>query len=55
MNIVLSYMLVVENMTVKITMINIKLQSNSVKKYFGISLEIEVGVTYALTIQSNVY
>ena len=55
MNIVLSYMLVIENMTVKITMINIKLKRNSVKKYFSISLKIEVRVTYALTIQSNFY
>ena len=37
----------IENRTVKITMINIKLKINSVK--------IEVRVTYALTIQSKFY
>ena len=57
MNIVLScvLLLVIENRTIKITMINIKLKINSVKKYFSISLKIEVRVTYALTIQSNFY
>ena len=45
--------LVIEYITVKITMINIKLKSNSVKKYFSISLKIEVRVTYALTFQTN--
>ena len=53
MNIVLSYIctLVIENKTVKITVINVK--SNSLKKYFSISLKIEVRVTYALTFQTN--
>ena len=49
MNIVLScvlYLLKIEQSK----LINIKLKSNSVKKYFSISLKIEVGVTYALTI-----
>ena len=40
--------LVIEIKTVKITMINLKLKSNNVKKYFSISLKIEVSVTNAL-------
>ena len=45
--------LVIEIKTVKITIINLKLKSNNVKKYFSISLKIEVSVTNALFIKTK--